>query len=251
MRKTVKHIIVGLVVVVSVLTGGNLQAQRSRYNRQVIQAYPVLGATASQIRGDELKGFKKWGFTAGVGSMVSLTSDNKWKLSLEAVVTQRGSFNNTNDPYSLFYFTMNYVDIPLTLHFTDPKGGLTLGLGLIYGRLFQQPHGLIIFSPNYFMPDTSDMTFLKNDFAAALDFRFPIWRGLTFNIRYQHSIFPVKRDWMFTEHLSANPNDFDTWKNDCYNSSVSVRLLYVFGDEQSYRSGKKKKGKSYRKRRRR
>ena len=126
-----------------VVNTGIVNAQR-RNSRQVIRAYPSLGSTVSQIRGDELRGFRKWGFTAGVGAMVDLTENNMWHLSMEADFSQRGAFNNTHDPYALFNFTLNYVDIPLTLHFTDPIGGITIGLGPVYSRVVQQPHGLIL-----------------------------------------------------------------------------------------------------------
>lgn len=226
------------------LTTATTQAQR-RQNSQVIRAYPVLGATASQIRGDELRGFRKWGFTAGVGAIVDLTSNGQWQMSMEADFSQRGAFNNTHDPYSIFNFTMNYVDIPLSVHFTDPYGGMTFGLGLVYGRLVQQPHGLIIYQPGYFEPDTSDMRFLKNDLSAAFDVRFPIWRGLTLNIRYQLSLFPIKRNWSFTGQHHVGEREITTWQNNLYNSSLSLRLLYVFGDDRYYKKynkvSKKKK----------
>ncbi|MBQ9588411.1 MAG: outer membrane beta-barrel protein [Bacteroidales bacterium] len=240
-----------LFILLLVLLAHSAEAQRrGRRNAQAFRAYPSIGATASQIRGDELRGFKHWGLTAGVGAEVDLADEGRWKLSVEADFAQRGVSNNTTDPYGIIEFNLNYVDIPLTLHFTDPYGGITLGVGLVYGRLVQQPHGILIFSPNYFMPDTSDMTFLKNDFSAAIDLRFPIWRGLTFNLRWQHSLFPVKREWSFTEHFSAAPDDFKTWSNDCYNSSVSIRLLYVFGQQQGHRSPYKKNNFKHKKHRR-
>ncbi len=242
----IKIIILALLIV-SICAPDNIQAQRRR-NRQVFRAYPVFGATASQIRGDELKGFDKWGFSAGVGTMLALTNDRLWNLSLEADFSQRGAFNNTNDPYSLIDFTMNYVDIPVTLHFTDPYGGMTFGVGLIYSRLVKQPNGLMLYNSNYFVPDTSDMSFLKNDFSVALDVRFAIWRGLTLNLRYQHSILPVKKNWQFTEHLSAVEGDVSTWSNNCYNSSVTMRVMYVFGDN-NHRKYAHKKGKSKKHRR--
>lgn len=217
------------------------QSQRGR-SRQVIRAYPVLGATASQIRGDELRGFRKWGFTAGVGSIVDLSDEARWQLSLEADFSQRGAYNNTHEPYSLFGFTMNYVDIPLTVHFTDPYGGMTFGLGLVYSRLVQQPHGLIIYQPGYFEPDTADMSFLKNDLAAAIDFRFPIWRGLTLNFRYQMSLMPVKRNWGFSGYRNEGDRTPSVWQNNLYNSSLSIRVLYVFGDDR-YQNKHKKNNK--------
>ncbi len=207
------------------------------HNAQVIRAYPSVGATASQMRGDELRGFKKRGFSAGVGALVSLDSRDMFHLSIEANYAQRGSFNNTNDPYSIYGFTLNYVEIPLLFHFTDPYGGMTFGIGLQYGRLVQQPHGNIYYSPDYFVPDTSDMSFLKSDFSAVLDFRFPIWKGLMLDIRWQHSILPVKRSWSFTEYSPTMLGGQTTWSNKVYNSSVTIKLLYLFGES------KKSKGK--------
>ena len=210
-------------------------------SRQMIRAYPAVGFTASQIRGDELRGFKKWGFTAGVGAEISLSDNNLWKATLETDFSQRGSYNNTNDPYSIWGLTLNYVDIPLSVHFTDPYGGMSVGIGLVYSRLVQQPHGELFYKPNVFIPDTSNLTFLKNDLAPFIDLRFPLWEGLTLNLRYQVSIIPVKKGWQFTEFYSANPNNFHTWSNDCYNSSVMVRLIYVFGDQPQIKNTSKKK----------
>ena len=241
-----KIILIGFfIIILSYCT--DTQAQRRR-NRQIFKAYPTFGATASQIRGDELRGFDKWGFTAGVGAMLALSDDGLWNMSIEADYSQRGAFNNTNDPYSLIDFTMNYVDIPLTLHFTDPYGGMTFGAGFVYGRLVRQPHGMMLINYNYFVPDTSDMAFLKNDLSVALDFRFAIWKGLTINFRYQHSILPVKKNWHFTEHLSSAAGDVDTWSNNCYNSSVMMRLMYVFGDDR-HKKYAPRKGKTKKRRR--
>lgn len=213
----------------------SLQApQRRRRNATVIHAYPVVGITFSQIEGDELKGFEKIGFTAGVGAQVNLDRDRLFAASIEATFSQRGAQHRGADPYYLRGLTLNYVDIPLMIHFTDPIGGLTIGAGLGYSRLVQQPHGEMGYKDTYFIPDTSDMSFLRNDLSIIGDIRFTLWRGLKLNFRYQYSLIPVKKSWGFTEYTSAS--HAETWTNDCYNSSISVRLLYVFGDESKSRN---------------
>ena len=244
------HFIPLLAVVLLLSSAADAQAQRRRRGGNVIGAYPVVGVTTSQIRGDELRGFDKWSFTAGVGADIVINDDPRMRLSLEADYSQRGAYNATSDPYRLLDFTMQYVDIPLTFHFTDPYGGLTIGAGLVYSRLVKQPHGIIYYNPNYFMPDTSDMSFLPNDLSFAIDVRFPIWRGLTFNFRWQHSMMPVKRNWQFTGYPTPGSHAMETWSNDLYNSSISVRLLYIFGDNDYTTRQHHKKNKNTKHRRR-
>lgn len=217
-------------------------AQR-RHDDQLIHAYPVIGATWSQIEGDELKGFKQMGFTGGVGALVNLRADEMLKLSVEATYSQRGTYNGTGNPYN-FDLRLNYVDIPITLHFQDPIGGMNFGIGLGYSRLVEQPHGSILF-PNNFIPDTTDMSFLRNDLAIIGDLRFTIWRGLKMNIRYQYSLFPIKKQWHLTEYTTEDL--FTEHVNDLFNSSVSLRIMYVFGDDGSIPKASKYHHKSYHK----
>lgn len=201
---------------------------------QRIHAFVSSGVSVSQIEGDELKGYRHYGYTGGVGALAAISSNNRWGISVEALFSQRGTYDNSGDPYSM-RLTTNYVDIPLLLHYQDPYGGMLLGAGLIYGRLVQQPHGEILFNPNNMIPDTADMTFLKNDLCAALDARFSVWKGLQLNIRWQYSIMPIKRDWEFRQYrgMESGPSGelrarWTTESNNCYNNVISIRLIYQF-----------------------
>lgn len=197
---------------------------------QRIHGFVSSGATLSQIEGDELKGFRLLGYTGGVGAIVGFDRHETWNLSVEALFGQRGSFNRTNDPYSVS-LQLNYIDIPVMVHFRDPWGGILVGLGLNYGRLVQQPHSNIYYTPTYFVPDSTDMEFLRNDLMVVADIRFPVWKKLLFNIRWQYSIIAVKRDWQFTEYrgydTDGNPKAIQ-WKNDCYNNTLAFRLIWQF-----------------------
>lgn len=201
------------------------------------RAYPAVGGTVSQIEGDYLKGFKKWGITAGVGTLMYFGDSDRWSLSAEADFSQRGTYeysHSAETPYRVEGLTLNYVDIPLTIHFTDPWGGIMIGAGLVYSRLVNQPHGTLYYNPSYVEPDTSDLTFLRNDLAVAGDIRFAVWRNLVFNLRFQYSIIPVKKDWTFIEHVTVGDTDPPIRTvNDCYNFSIGIRLIYMFGDAPS------------------
>ena len=208
-----------IILVALALLATTAQGQR-------IHALMSSGATLSQIEGDELKGFRMLGYTGGVGAIVNLDKKERWHISLEALYSRRGSYHASGDPFSMS-LPLNYIDIPLMVHFRDPWGGMLIGLGLNYGRLVQQPEGTIMYNPSYFVPDTTDMSFLSNEVAVVFDFRFPIWRGLQFNLRWQYSILAVKRDWQFTEYLH-NGTEVNTWRNDCYNNTLAFRLLWQF-----------------------
>ena len=145
-------------------------------------------------------------------------------MTVETDYSCRGIYNkkhNTENYYNID-LDLHYVDIPLTFFFRDPYGGLRIGLGAVYSRLVSQPHGTIEYHPTYFVPDSTDMKFLKNDLAGALEIRFDIWKGLQFSSRLQFSLIPIKKDWHFQ-------SGDETWSNDCFNTSLTFRLLWEFG----------------------
>lgn len=207
-----------LTILLLFLAAIPIQAQR-------IHAYTHAGAITSQIEGDELKGFSHWGFTGGVGATASLDDHDIWSLIVETDYSCRGIYNRKFNNENLYNISLDlhYIDIPVILFFHDPYGGLRIGAGLVYSRLVSQPHGKASYNPLYFIPDTTDMTFLKNDFAPAVEFRFNIWRGLQFSARYQYSIIPIKRDWQYHFANKTGTNNF-------YGSSIAFRLLWQFGD---------------------
>ena len=220
------------LIVFCLLLLPSLQAQR-------ISSYAVAGVIASQIEGDELKGFSHWGLHGGVGAIAQLDDIDRWSLSLEADYSCRGIYNQkySADNYYNIDMDLHYVDIPLTLFFRDPFGGLQIGVGAVYSRLVSQPHGTLKYRPDYFFPDTNDMQFLKNDLSGALEVRFNIWKGLQFSTRFQYSLLPIKKQWHFYSGEKV-------WANNCYNSSLTFRLLWQFGYEDKpshYKHNKKRR----------
>ena len=221
--------ILALLILSLMVAATPLRAQR-------FHAYGLGGAITSQVEGDELKGFKHWGLTGGVGAFADLDDNDRWSLAIETDYSCRGIYNNRHNSENLYNIRLNlhYVDIPLTLFFHDPYGGLRIGVGLVYSRLLSQPHDTVTYNPRYFVPDTTDMSFLKNDLAPAVEFRFNVWKGLQFSVRYQYSIIHIKRDWHYEFAGKTGSNNF-------YGSSVAFRLLWQFGEENSHNYSKKAK----------
>ena len=144
-----------LIIIVFALFSIPVQAQR-------INAYISAGTITSQVEGDELKGFGHWGLHGGVGAWIKLDDNNTWALTVETDYSCRGISNHSqsSENYYNINLDLHYVDIPVTVFFRDPFGGLQIGAGLVYSRLVSQPHGFIRYNPYYFLPDTTDMKFL-------------------------------------------------------------------------------------------
>ncbi|MCQ2296985.1 MAG: porin family protein [Bacteroidales bacterium] len=223
------------VILALLLLATSVQAQR-------IKAYVAGGFTASHIEGDELYGFHKWGGMFGVGALAPIAPNNRVKFGVEADYTLRGAKNTSGVPYNI-NLPLQYVDIPLTIYYNDPKAGFAFGAGLTYGRLVQQPHDTISFGPA-FIPDTNNLHFLTNDFLFHMEARFQVWEWIFFSIRYQRSIMPIN-SMTFTEDAATPP----TYTNDCFNTSVQCRLELQFGDPNESSKGYRGK-KKYHKRRR-
>lgn len=219
-----------ILAMLLVLATLSLQAQ------QRIKAYVNAGTVLSQVEGDELKGFNHLGFCGGVGALAHLDDYNRWALTIETDYSCRGIYNMKSSSDNLYNIKLNlhYIDIPVTLLFRDPYGGIQIGLGLAYSRLVAQPHGNVTYNPNHFIPDSSDMTFLKNDLSPVAEIRFSVWENLKLSIRYQHSVIPVKKGWTFHDRN-------ESWSNDCYNASVAIRLLWQFGEEENKKMRRKRR----------
>ena len=210
-------------------------------NAQNIKAFVTSGATLSQIDGDEVYGFKKFGYVGSVGAMIPLESKERWLVSIETMFSQRGAREERS--YNSYHYkvTLPYIEIPVMAHFADQKGGWTFGAGFSYSRLMGTPKETFRYDTTGFIPDTK-APFIKNDFSIIADIRFTIWRGLKFNVRYQYSLAPIKKDWDF--HIrSSRGEEFDQhWTRNAYNNSISARLIWVFGDSQTnnYKQNKQK-----------
>ena len=201
-----------------------LEAQR-------IRGFVAAGGAVSQVEGDELKGFKQLGLNAGVGAMIDLTGSDRLLLDVEVLYAQRGAWQKTtSDNVYCMNLYLNYVDIPLLLTYHDPIGGIIAGAGLTYGRLVQQPHSVIYYNDRDVIPDTA-MNFLKNDLTATVDFRFPIWRGLQIDLRWQYSLIAIRKDWQFAHYDGKDAYGNYRYKyvyNNAYNHSLVMRLIWQF-----------------------
>ena len=99
-----KHVTTLIIILLFAIP---MQAQR-------IHAYAFGGGIASQVEGDELKGFNHWGLTGGVGAIADLDDHDTWGLAIETGYSCRGIYNRK-------YNSENYYNINLNLHYFEGK----------------------------------------------------------------------------------------------------------------------------------
>ena len=95
----------------------------------------TVGLTASQIRGDGIEGFNKFG--PHVGALVEVRKYRDLGFQLGLVYNQKGSRKVQNPKigdYSNWGYKFTYIDVPVTASY-DWREGFTVGTGLQPGVL--------------------------------------------------------------------------------------------------------------------
>ncbi|MBP6977219.1 MAG: porin family protein [Bacteroidales bacterium] len=194
-------------------------------NAQVIKGAVIAGFNLSQVDGDEVYGFRKFGANVGASAIIPFT--DHWEVSIETLFSQKGSRQGPQRDDSLsgeYKLKLNYVDIPVMVHYND-KDRLMFGLGISYGRLTgveEYEHGRKIETT------TIDGPYSRDDINGIADIRFRIYKGLKFNVRYAYSLKKIR-----TREFS--PPNVDPWTRDQYNNFWSFRVIYVINEKQSER----------------
>lgn len=192
---------------------------------QVIKGAVIGGFNLSQVDGDEVYGFKKFGANVGAAAIIPFT--DHWEVSIETIFSQKGSHQKPQYEDSLtgeYLLKLNYLDIPVLIHYND-KDIVTFGLGFSYGRLTQveeYEHGQRIETT------TIEGPYSRSDINGIADIRFRIWQRLKFNVRYAYSLKKIRT-------REFNPPYVDPWTRDQFNNFWSFRMIYVINEKQSER----------------
>ena len=197
---------------------------------QIIKGEAILGLNLTQVEGDEVYGFKKFGVNIGAGVLIPF--HNNWDVSMEVTfnqkgATQRDKYNETDTLGNIltgaYKLRLNYVEVPLLIHYTD-KEFISIGAGFSWGRLVgvqEWEHGKQVKSTTL-----ASGVYNKNDFSYIIDARVRIVGPLKFGVRYQNSMVKIR-----TREFDNSSGD--TWTRDQFNKVLTFRLIYVFNEERS------------------
>jgi len=189
---------------------------------QRVKGELIFGMNATQIDGDEVFGFHKYGLNVGVGGIYPF--NKHWSLSAETIFNQKGSYRKESIeidtlPTPYYNIRLNYLEVPVMIHYED-KGGVIFGLGFSWGRtvgIDETEHGKKVETTTLAGP------YKRDDVNVLADVRFKIWKKLKFNFRYAYSVLPIRyRTYTNTYGVS--------WERSQYNSILTFRLIYVFNE---------------------
>ncbi|MEI6348036.1 MAG: outer membrane beta-barrel protein [Bacteroidota bacterium] len=204
----------------------------SQIQGQIFKAQLIAGANVTQVDGDEVYGFKKWGGNFGLGVIFPVSKNKKWMVSLETIYNQKGAIQRRTsvdtfpEPWKYRLF-LDYVETPVMLHIED-KDSWTLGLGFSWGRLIgikEYENGKIVDSTT-----TTSGVYARSDWNFLADVRFRIWRQLKFNFRWAYSLVPIRDRYFIKTDHSRNQ----------YNSMMTIRLIYVINEKKEIKRKKDK-----------
>lgn len=154
-------------------------------NAQQFNAGLKGGLSATQISGDQLSGFDKPGIFAG--TFVNLYLNAHTALQMEINFIQKGSKKNPNpdkDDFDEYLLNLNYIEVPLLyrLDFSEQfsvEGGAALAV-LLSSK--EEGYPLLAATP----------AFNKQDLSLILGTYFRVTPRLYANLRYSHSVIPVR-----------------------------------------------------------
>lgn len=221
MKRTSKTCLILLAMAIVLATGGQLMAQR-------FKGAVMGGFNMSQVDGDEVYGYHRFGGHIGVAAILPL---KKWDITLETVFNQKGSYQKPRFPADTltgeYDLRLNYLEVPLMVHYTD-REFITGGIGFSYGRLVyanEVEHG------GNDPPYTDSVVFNNSDFNFLADVQIRVYKRLKFNVRFAYSIVPIRERTFYP----LNTGQFDRKQ---YNNLFTFRVVYVINERVPGRTRK-------------
>ncbi|QQS31142.1 MAG: PorT family protein [Sphingobacteriales bacterium] len=181
---------------------------------QTFRAGIAGGVNFSQIDGDNIGGYNKFGVNTGFLSELPFT--DRWSVGFELLFAQKGSraVITANNPFD-FKIILDYAEIPVIAKFHDRKGGFTFGAGFALGRLVRSRYfeNGIDATESYF--STNKANNWEWSIVADISYMFtPVW-GV--NLRGAYSLLPVRKD----------PNSVFRASGQ-FNNVLTVRSIFMF-----------------------
>jgi len=191
---------------------------------QNIKGGVIAGINATQVDGDEVFGYHKYGLN--VGALAIIPFGKNFSASIETLYNEKGSYQRPQFDDSLsgeYKLILNYLDVPFLFSYTD-KDAIKFSAGFSWGKLVQfkeWEHGNRIDWKTPYGP------YKNNDANILIDVQFKLLTGLNFDFRYAYSVAKLRTRTFKTGEVRKQ-----------FNNVLSFRLIYVFKDKLSPKAKK-------------
>jgi len=236
----------------------------------------AAGMNFTQVDGDEVFGYYKTGFNGGPFVKLMLDKKQRFSITMELLYTQKGALHNRNtfveyiakgdtvfiDPLypdyekKVFYnLRTDYLEIPLLIHYEDPRAKISIGVGFSWARLVvikeierlwdQSILGLDSLGARRLNTAINSGRYNKNDWGIMADVKIPIYKGLKLNFRFQYSLVPFGE---IRQFFSRSSNATAPIERKPFHNTLTFRILYSINekymennnyDKDGYRIGPK------------
>jgi hypothetical protein len=187
---------------------------------QNIKGAIAFGFNTTQVDGDMLYGFNKFGFN--IGAIAIIPFRHNISVSLETAFSQKGSRAKAINMDSLdgsYKLSLNYLEIPLLINYTD-KNIISAGTGLSVNKL-----------TSYTEVDKTNLPYSQQlkekinpyDIDWIFNVNIRLYKGLFMNLRYSYSLTKIR-----TVYFYNKTEDFGKQ----YNNVLTFRLMYIFKDKR-------------------
>lgn len=192
------------------------------FSQNTFKGFVTAGLTSSQISGDGFYGYGQFGVYAGVGVRTDLS--DVLSLSGQLAFNQKGARKYQNNDFTTYRLRVNYIEVPIIIHYTIQEWSIGSGLGFNY-RINHRERSM-------FGDITPVRTFKSFEFAFYFRVDYELNEHLTIGINYQNSILPV-RDHSSTQVFPPNNFILGDWHNNLldrgqYFSSITLSGIYFF-----------------------
>jgi len=173
----------------------------------------IVGLNASQVDGDNYKGYHKPG--VALGGYVQTELSRTIYAGMELKLMQKGSRNIDSlatDGQIKYIMRLNYVDLPVYMGIrTSEKISLLVGLspGYMISGTEYNDYGKFV--------EEDQNPFSEFDLQGLLGFRFQITRRLFIDLRGAYSVLPIREQ-------KGDPLWY--WKSNQFNNLLSTTVLY-------------------------
>jgi len=185
------------------------------FAQRAFRARLIAGAVTSQISGDGLGGWDKFGLMGGGEVAVPLTEH--WSFSGGIRYTQKGSRTKRDTiNFNTFAYKLDYIDLPVKLLYSRLRNGedfLTFGAGISAGYLMRQRQ---MNNGNYYeiIPPFSSF-----DYAAGLDIALWFTPKAALSAGFWTSFIPTRPNPSVT-------NQFSYYERGNYNQLLTLAVLF-------------------------